>query len=180
MAGKTEVYKLELEGQQFVSMASDMKTKIINLEVAQKKMKGTAKETSAVYIKNTVSLKENKKELSVLEKQIGNNNKMQVETTKIVSDTTTELKKNGVTINELRAQNKKLLDVKNNLILTNKDEAKLAKEIDQKLNDNNETIKENSDALTQQKINIGNYGSALNGVSPMLTQFITTGQAMVE
>lgn len=176
---KTEIYKLSLEGDQFVSMAQKMQTEIIRLNKEQKDMKGTTAESSEAFIRNSVSLKENKSQYSQLQKQISNNNQTQKDFNDVSEETNDELKREAVTINELRSQNKKLLDIKNNLILTNEDELKLSKEIDKKLNDNNDTIKENSDALSQQKINIGNYGSALGGVGGQLGAFITQGQALV-
>jgi hypothetical protein len=75
-------------------------------------------------------------------------------------------------INDLREQNKKLTQERNNLNLSNAEGQKRLKEINDQLDKNNKKIKENVSSLEQQKINIGNYASALDGVVPGLGGFV--------
>lgn len=176
---KEEIFVIGLNNDQYLRAAKQTNDEILRLNGAQKILTLTNKKGSEEWVENSVALKDNKKQLNSLEKQISNNTAKNKDFNTVRKNTTAELNKEAVTINDLRAQNKKLLDVKNNLNLKNKEQAKLATEIDKKLNKNNETIKENSDAFTQQKLNIGNYGSALNGLSPKLAAFVTGATATV-
>lgn len=67
-------------------------------------------------------------------------------------------------IDALRAQNAKLTKARNAVNLTTKEGQTRLKEINAELDKNNDTIKSNTDELTQQRINIGNYKSAFEGL----------------
>lgn len=67
-------------------------------------------------------------------------------------------------IAQAREQNKVLNQVRNNLVVTDEKTAKRLNELNAKLDENNDFIKENADAYLKQKINIGNYQSALDGL----------------
>lgn len=54
------------------------------------------------------------------------------------------------------------------------------KEINTSLDKNTEAIKNNSSALEKQRLNIGNYASALDGVAPGLSGFVTGMQGMIK
>lgn len=63
---------------------------------------------------------------------------------------------------KLLALNTKLRLERKKLIKTDKDYVNSLNKINRELDENNAKIKENSDALKKQKINVGNYGSALD------------------
>ena len=71
-------------------------------------------------------------------------------------------------IESLTKANKTLREERNKLNLQSADGQKRAKEINALLDQNTTKIKTNVSALEQQKINIGNYKSALDGVHPAL------------
>lgn len=71
-------------------------------------------------------------------------------------------------INTLTAANKKLREERNKLNLTNEEGKKRAQEINAAIDQNTAKIKANVSAIEKQKINIGNYKSALDGVHPAL------------
>ena len=81
------------------------------------------------------------------------------------------INKEAKTIEELAKQNKALIDARNKVNTTTDQGKKKIDEINQKLDQNNKKIKENSSLLEQQKINIGNYGSALSGIGGKLLSF---------
>jgi hypothetical protein len=71
-------------------------------------------------------------------------------------------------IDNLTKANKKLKEERKSLDINNAQHAKRIQEINAKLDDNTNKIKTNVSALEKQKINIGNYRSALDGVHPAL------------
>jgi len=74
-------------------------------------------------------------------------------------------------INALTAQNKALREERNNLDISTKAGAKRLEEINKQLDRNTEAITKNVSKLEQQKINIGNYASALDGLIPGFSSF---------
>lgn len=67
-------------------------------------------------------------------------------------------------IADAEKQNKALLEAKKKLNLTTEEGKKKNEEYNKTLNKNTEFIRKNSDAATQQRMNIGNYKSALEGL----------------
>lgn len=65
------------------------------------------------------------------------------------------------TLEELAIANKNLRSERNKLNLETKTGRQRLKEINKELDNNNNVIKKNSDSLTKQRLNIGNYTSAL-------------------
>lgn len=67
-------------------------------------------------------------------------------------------------IAEAREQNKVLNQVRNNLVVTDEASAKKLNELNTKLKENNDYIKENSTAYQKQKIGLDDYQDALRGL----------------
>lgn len=78
------------------------------------------------------------------------------------------------TLEKLRARNSQLAQMRNKLNLETKEGRKQLKNINSELDANNVKIKSNSDALTKQKINIGNYSSALSGLPGPMGMVMTS------
>ena len=81
----------------------------------------------------------------------------------LVALTTSETKQIG-TLQKLEIRNKALRAESKTLDLTRKEGQKRLTQINQQLDVNNKFISDNSDQLKKQKINVGAYGSALQGV----------------
>lgn len=76
-------------------------------------------------------------------------------------------------IKALRVQNAELIRQRD-LISTKTDQGRSRiAALNAQLDSNNESIRKNSSALEQQRINVGNYSSALGNISPVLGGFIT-------
>jgi hypothetical protein len=86
----------------------------------------------------------------------------------IVLDFEVDLEDSIESIDKLTAANKELRKERNALNLATESGKKRAKEINDLLDQNTATIKKNSSAIEQQRANIGNYRSALDGVHPAL------------
>ena len=69
-------------------------------------------------------------------------------------------------IDKLTAANKELRKERNQLNIASEAGQKRAQEINKTIDENTSKIKANVSAIEQQKINIGNYKSALDGVNP--------------
>lgn len=86
----------------------------------------------------------------------------------IILDFEVDLEDSIESIDKLTAANKELRKERNALNLATESGKKRAAEINAVLDQNTATIKKNSSAIEQQRANIGNYRSALDGVHPAL------------
>lgn len=84
------------------------------------------------------------------------------------------------TLERLRKANKDLTKEREGLNLATQRGQKRLRDINKQLDANNKVIKNNSSQLEKQKINIGNYGSALSGLSPRLGAAVSGIQAMTK
>jgi hypothetical protein len=126
--------------------------------------------------KSTEELKKNKKEEDKLNKQLKNStdeevkgkirlqkaNKAQKD---ILKDLTILQDKQAGTLEKLTAKNRQLRREREQLNLKTIEGQKRLKEINIELDKNNKFIIDSADALKKQKLNIGNYKSALDGLS---------------
>jgi len=71
-------------------------------------------------------------------------------------------------IDDANRQNKALRETIRNLDATTKEGAKAIREYNQQVERNTQFIRQNSDAATRQKMNIGNYKDALKGLGTMV------------
>ena len=87
-----------------------------------------------------------------------------------------EADQNKITANSiaaLRKENAELTKARNNVNTSTEEGKKKIKELNAQIDANNKIIKNNSDSLLKQKLNIGNYASALDGVAPGLSAMRT-------
>lgn len=89
-------------------------------------------------------------------------------TESVVLDFEVDLGASVESINSLTKANKALREERNKLNLDSKEGQKRLAEINATIDTNTGKIKDNVSALEKQKINIGNYKSALDGVHPAL------------
>lgn len=81
--------------------------------------------------------------------------------TTLAQSANTALQRQITSINEARASNTELLRVRNQLNPAIKEEAELITQLNQRLDSNNEFIKENASEYEKQKFNIGNYTESI-------------------
>jgi hypothetical protein len=89
---------------------------------------------------------------------------------KVIIDFEIDAQESIETIDSLTAANKKLREERKKVNIQSEEGKKQIAQINAQLDQNNQKIKENVSALEKQKINIGNYKSALDGVHPVLGQ----------
>jgi len=83
-------------------------------------------------------------------------------------------------INKLKEANKNLLIARNNINTATKEGQSQISKINKEIDDNNKKIAENSSALEKQKINIGNYGSAIDKLIPGFGGVVEGIQSMIK
>ena len=112
-----------------------------------------------------------KVQLNALNKEYRDYNKTIQKTQTETVDLNTLLKKKAVTITDLTAQNKQLNEAKKKLNITDKTQIQTLTQINAKLDANDAKLKATSSSLQAQRLNIGNYKSALQGVNTQLSSF---------
>jgi hypothetical protein len=86
----------------------------------------------------------------------------------VVIDLEVEVEDSIESINDLTKANKALREERNKLNIASESGKKRAQELNAQIDANTAKIKDNVSAIEKQKINIGNYKSALDGVHPAL------------
>jgi len=89
-------------------------------------------------------------------------------TTKTVTNLIQELQKEIKTEREALEQNKKLREARKDLDTSTAKGEKQISLINKRIDQNTDLLKGNADAMTKQKINIGNYASGLDGLDDIL------------
>ena len=89
-----------------------------------------------------------------------------------VKDLSKALEKQNKNEEQAKKNNKELIKLRSQLNNTTKEGKAAIDQINVKLDQNNKVINANSSALEQQRLNIGNYGSALDRVIPGIGGFI--------
>ena len=153
--------------QEITDLKDDTKT----LTKANKDLEGEGKKNTAQYKANASQIEKNKAQTKGLSTEYRNNQNV------LVALNSTENKQLG-TLQQLEFSNKKLREEAKRLDLTRKSGQDRLTNINKQLDQNNKTILENADATKAQKINVGNYGSALQGIGGPLAGATAGIQAM--
>src|SRR6187549_2009704 len=89
-------------------------------------------------------------------------------TEEVIIDLEVDVEDSIESINDLTKANKALREERNKLNIASEAGKKRAQELNAQIDTNTSKIKDNVSAIEKQKINIGNYKSALDGVHPAL------------
>lgn len=161
MAERIKIAELEIDDKALIKSTSDIKKQINILKEAQKELTKEGQTASKEYVKNASDLK-------VLSSAYNQNIKALSQRTQATADATNReqlldivLKEQVNTVAEAREQNKLLNKLRNETNVTTAQGQKELKALNNALDQNNEFIKENVDAYTQQKINVGNYKDSI-------------------
>lgn len=149
-----KIAELAIDNKTLLKELSDTKKKIDELSETQKKLKKNGDTASETFIKNQADLKSLKSEFS---SQI----KILQTTTQATEKLTTGINKEIKSLDQAKANNKELVQLRNQLNQNTVEGAQALQEINQKLDQNNEFIKENASQLEQQKIAIGDYKNGI-------------------
>lgn len=154
---KHKLLELDIDVNKLIDSVSRVKKRLDELNTVQAELKKRGDTSSAQFIKNASDLKalekEYKKGVSVITQFTQKTAEMEAREKILTGIFDTQV----TSIEEARNQNKFLNKVRNEVNVTTKEGAELLAQLNAKLDQNNEFIKENADAYTRQKINIGNY-----------------------
>lgn len=131
------------------------KEDIADLIAQQKLLREEGRAGTAQYDKNAKAIEQSKIVLAGLSAEYKNNERVLISSVAAQGDSLG-------TIQKLDARNKELRASLRNLNLETEEGRKQQKQYIAEINKNTEFIKQNSDAAIQQKMNIGNYKSALD------------------
>ena len=167
MANGTEtvtIVELEIDQKQLLKditkqqqEINDLKDDTKNLTKANKDLEAEGKKNSKQYKENSTAIEKNKIQTKGLSTEYRDNQKT------LVALNTSETKQLG-TLQKLEIQNKELRTEAKSLDLTRASGQKRLTQVNKQLDANNKFIEKNADATKKQKLNIGNYGSALQGL----------------
>lgn len=143
-----------------------------NLEKQNKDLEEAGQKNTQQYKDNATQIELNKGTLKGLSTEYGNNQKILTDLTK---SETAELG----TLQQLAIQNKQLADERKKLNLTTDQGKQRLIEINKQLDANNKIIKDNADATLKQKLNIGNYQSALDKLPGPLAGAVSGSKALL-
>lgn len=151
MAEKVIILEADINVELAIKETAKLKERVDQLKESTAKLKKEQGETSSEYIKANAELKATQDELR--------------DTENLTKKLTAANRENSGTIQKLEAENAKLRKEQKSLNLETKEGIKRNGEINKKINENTDIISANSDKMKQQKMNIGNYESALDGLS---------------
>jgi hypothetical protein len=179
MAENIELANFTFDVSAVVKNAKELKEALEKVKSEQSVLKKQGDQTSETFVENEAKLKalngEYRRNQAVLVAQ--NKGKLdQINRTERVSAV---MAKEAVTIDQLRLKNKELNTLRNSANISTEKGRKELEQLNSQLDKNNEQIKGNVDAYTQQKINIGNYQGALSSLSPQLNSIIAQGQTFI-
>lgn len=172
MAEKIEIAKLDIDTDALIKKNAQLLGQITDLKEGQK---GLRKETNNLNEANDDQLKTYAKtdaELKKLNKEYNQQKTILAETTTGVKNLSSALEKEVKSVRDAQKNNSKLIKLRNELNTKTKEGTEAIAQINKKIGDNNTVIKDNVSALEQQRLNIGNYESALDSVIPGLGGFI--------
>lgn len=162
MAKKVEIIDLDINVTALISKMTQTRTEIDKLKASQKLLALQGKTNSDAFSQNEVEIKRLQtsytQQKNVVEQLTSSSNKFSTATEAISSALQTEIN----SISSARNNNTQLLRLRNELNLATEEGVKALNDINAKLNENNEFIKQNASAYEQQKINIGNYKESIS------------------
>jgi len=171
-----EEEKINLAGFEFnvddvIAGMQELATEIKRVGDSQRELKKTNNTTSKVYIEQEVELSALRKEYNLFKKALSDTQKELQETETRHARMDIVLNQEVKTIAQARAQNKELNKLRNTTNLTTAEGIAEVEKLNNALDANNAFIKDNVDAYTQQKINIGNYKDSITEALSELNLF---------
>jgi hypothetical protein len=163
MADKRKLLELDIDVEAIIAKSVQLKTELDKLKSSQNDLKKSGDTNSETYVKLAAQLNKVSGEYNLNQKQLANLAQVNDKYLTINQKVGLSLDKEINSISAARQSNSELLKIRNELNLSKESEARLAAEINAKLDANNKFIKENVSGYEQQKIGIGDYKTAITG-----------------
>lgn len=174
MAEVIEIAKLDLNMGTLLQETDELKKNIDTLKASMKDLSKSDKDTTQQQILLTAKIKELNSEYSQNIKVLGQLNTANEKTDNSNEAISKAIEKENKSIIELRANIAELTKLRNGLDITT--QSGLIEQLNNKINSNNELIKQNADGLTKQKMNVGNYSASIVEAVSQLGLFGANGK----
>lgn len=165
---KVKIAELEIDYQEVLKSLVDLKKGIDDTKMStadlidqNKQLEKAGLSGSEQHQRNAKAIEQNNIVLAGLTKEYRDNQKV------LVTNVNTNKDSIG-TIERLESRNRELRQAVRGLNLETEDGKKKAREYNNEINANTESIRKNTDAYTKQKMNIGNYDGALKDMAVSL------------
>ena len=155
-----------------IEVPSDIQTQINNLNTTFNSINSSLGEITTGQLRYAKALTESAKQAKLLAQEEAIRNKTAKQTIVTEQQVINVLNVEAKTMAEAAEQNRILREAANQLDLTNAENLKTLQIYNQQIEKNTEFIRENSDAATQQKMNIGNYNSVWKGLNTSVQQLV--------
>ncbi|PTB95693.1 hypothetical protein C9994_10615 [Marivirga lumbricoides] len=172
MADKIIIAELDIDVDELESRQASLLKQQQAIKDEQKALQAELKKTgqftdeqAKAYVKNDAALKN-------LNQSYQTNKKVLAESTTSLAGLNDALNKQIKTEQAAKDNNRELIRVRGQLDKTSKDYARNLEIINNRIDENNDFIGENVSQLEKQKINIGNYASAIEGATEQLDRMI--------
>lgn len=152
---------LDIDIDSIIKKSTTLKAELDSLRKQQAKMKKDNDTSSESYVKLEARIKNISSEYGKNQTQLANLNKVGGDFLTVNQKIATSLAEEVNSIEEARKNVSELTKLRNQLNLNDKEQLKLAEELNKKIDQNNEFIKENVSQLEKQKIGIGDYASGI-------------------
>lgn len=166
-----KIAELNIDVSALIKSTSEVKQALDSLREQQKLLQKSGQESSAQFVANASSLKVLGTEYNSGIKAIAGYTQATAEQANRVQLLELALKSEVTTIAEARSQNSLLNRLRNDTNVTTAEGKKELEELNNKLDLNNNFIKENADQYLKQKINIGNYSESIKEALANLNPF---------
>lgn len=182
MAEKVTIAELGIDLNEVLSQQSKLLAQITAIKEAQKSLKGETNNLTTANDSQRKAYATQEAQLNKLNQEYRINKAVLTEAKTGINSLADALSRENKTVEQARKNNKELTKLRNQQNASTEKGRKNIEVINKRLDENNKFIKENVSGLEKQKINIGNYESALNRLDPRIGGFINglkgTGQAL--
>lgn len=155
MAEKIKIAELTINPEKLLKELQQTKREIDNLSNTQKELKKAGDTSSQMFIKNEQKLKSLRKEYNqqgkTLQAVSGGTDKLRAELDKEINS-----------IKGAKDQNKALRRIRDEINTSTEEGQKALQEINNRIDKNTELTKTNTDSISKQKSNVGNYTESIN------------------
>ena len=161
MAQKIVIAELDIDVNALIKNTTELKSEIDRLKEAQKQLTKEGQTASKEFVQNAADLKSLSTAYNANVKAIADQTQATADATSRSQLLEQALSMEVTSIKEAREQNALLTRLRNEANATTAEGQAEIKRLNNALDANNDFIKDNADAYTQQKINIGNYKESI-------------------
>ncbi len=172
MAKKIIIAELDIKSKDLAAANAKLLKQMTALKDRQKDVRKATNNLTNANQKQLKSYVNTDAKLKKINQDYAQNKAVMAEVTTGVLTLSNALTKEVRTLNEAAKNTRKLTKLKGDLNIKNKDGKRALDEINKKLDSNTKFVKKNSDAMSKQRLEIGNYSGALDRVIPGLSAFI--------